>query len=106
MFEGSTGVILKKPTPKLFSANLNHFEDAIGWVRRYLARHGYVVNVARLDPYVEVWFFYEDDTLVLILGHDDVGRIAEGLYKRTAPRVDSLWKLGQEPRDKNGRLTS
>lgn len=96
-------MVLEKPTPRLFQANLNHFEEAIGWVRRYLTERGYRVTKAVLDPYVEVWFFYEwDGTLVLILGHDDIERIADGLYRRVAPKPDSLWRLGMEPGGSRG----
>ena len=91
----------------MFSVNLNYFEDAIGWVRRYLAQYGYAVSIARLDPYVEVWFFYEDDTLVLILGNSDVERIAEGLHRGAVPKpVEGLWKFDREPKNKNGRIIS
>lgn len=98
---------LEKPTPRLFQANLNHFEEAIGWVRRLLLDRGYRVTRAVLDPYVEVWFFYEhDDTLVLLLGHSDIERITEGLYRHSIYKPDSYWRLDNKPRHKNGRILS
>jgi len=97
--QDATGVKLEKPRPRLFSSNLNHYEEAIEWVRTYLAQKGYVVGTAMLDPYVEVWFFYEHDgALVLILGHDDIERIAAGLYRRVGMRLSTdFWNPGQGP---------
>lgn len=75
------GFVQQKTTPRLFNANLTHYADAVAWVKRYASDHGYVITRATLDPYVEMWFFYErDGAFVLALDHDTLEQIQEVLY--------------------------
>ena len=103
-------MVREKATPKLFSQSLNYFEDAVGWVRRYLNARGYAVAKASLDPYVEVWFFYDyDGGLMLTLDHSSIESIMSYLAhsggRQTRPplqqggihRVDGLWRLDTGP---------
>lgn len=83
---------LSKPTPALFNITLRHYDDAFAWVRSFLAKRGYYVDRARLDPYVAVWFLYErDGAFITALDHAIIEDIAEKLYdgKRdtSRPRV-------------------
>ena len=118
MSSDSMGVTREKPTPKLFSVSLSHYEDAVGWVRRYLNERGYPVARAVLDPYVEVWFFYDyEGGLVLTLDHSSLDIVMEYLvhaiqksgattlslcqapgYRPSLVKgVEGLWRLDREP---------
>lgn len=66
------------PTPRLFRVNLDEYQEDIDWVKKALANLGYTVATARLDPYVEVWFFYErDGGFVLALDHELIESLME-----------------------------
>ena len=91
MSHDSMGVTLEKQTPRLFNIPLNYFEDAVGWVRRQMHARGYCVAKAVLDPYVEVWFFYDyENGLVLTLDHSSLEIIAEYLHAIQKPGATTL----------------
>ena len=72
----TTGVERKKSTSPLFNVSLGMFADEIAWVKQFLAKRGYHVEEAVLDPYVERWTFYAAGGVFLItLPHDLIERV-------------------------------
>ena len=89
-YSDTMGVTLTKSTPKLFNCSLKYYEDAIEWVKAFLAERGYYVTRATLDPYVEVWFLYErDGTLITALDNAIIEDIMEGFFNAGHSRNDA-----------------
>ena len=67
----TTGVTRSKPSPRLATANLDQYQVCVQWVKSIMQSVGYTIVEARLDPYCETWYFYEEDGwLVMRLQHD------------------------------------
>ena len=77
------GTKLKKAQPELYRADLGWWQDAVDWVRVWLASRGYVVSRAELDPHTQRWLFYEGDVLVVAIEHALVDRLAALLWEHT-----------------------
>ena len=74
---------LSKESPELYRADLKWWQEAIDWIKTWLAGRDYAVSRAELDPHTQRWLLYEQDTLVVAIEHAFVDRLAALLWERT-----------------------
>lgn len=77
------GMLPTKTPHSLFAVNVAAYQGAVDWVRAELARQGYLVTTAVLDPPLEVWRFYDGEkSLVATVPHALMERVLGALIWR------------------------
>ena len=77
---------LSKESPELYRADLKWWQEAIDWIKTWLAGRNYAVSRAELDPHTQRWLFYEGDVLVVAIEHSLIDRLAARLWECTRER--------------------
>lgn len=83
MFDADkTGVTRTKITPALFHLQMEVYQIACDWYKRQILATGVFVTRAVLDPYLEVWMFYDEDKFVTAVEHDEMENVLTRLLQK------------------------
>jgi len=77
------GLQFTKQPPRLLHTHVNSYQDAIDWVKGFLAHRGLYVCEAHLDIHTEQWLLYgAGHTLVAIIPHELLERVGTALARK------------------------